>query len=439
MDTIFALSSGACPAGVAVVRISGPRAAAAAEALCGSVPEPRRAVYRALRRPATGEAIDRGLAIYFPAPASFTGEDCLELHCHGSRAVIAALYDLLLEMPGLRLAEAGEFTRRAFDNGKLDLLQVEGLADLVAAETEAQRRQAAAQGAGALTRQAEAWRDRLIGLRAEVEARLDFSDEGDVADEVPPLVYREAAELCAAVDDVLRLSAGAERVRSGFRIALAGPPNAGKSTLLNAIARRDVAIVTAEPGTTRDVIEVPLDLGGYAALLYDTAGLRQADSEAERQGVARARRAARDADLVLWLQDLSAGAAAPPPEAFDGVPVWAVGTKADLLGDGTGPEGLRHVVSARTGRGVATLVAALAEAAAAGAPPADAVVATRARQRQLLRDLTAVLATAAAAGEPEEVLAERLRQATDLIGRLTGRVDIEQVLDHLFAEFCIGK
>ncbi|MYZ46830.1 tRNA uridine-5-carboxymethylaminomethyl(34) synthesis GTPase MnmE [Propylenella binzhouense] len=430
MDTIYALSSGGTPAGVAVIRISGPGAAAFASDALGSVPPAREAVLRSVRRE-SGEILDRALVLFFPGPASFTGEDVLEIQCHGGRAVVASVLDLLGARPGLRIARPGEFTRRAFDHGRLDLVAVEALADLVAAETEAQRRQALA--GDLLSRKIEVWRGRLVTVRAEIEARLDFSDEDAIGEAVPEAVLAEAAAIREEVAEILSRSAPAERVRSGFRVAIAGRPNAGKSSLLNAIAARDVAIVTAEPGTTRDVLEVPLDLGGYPVLLYDTAGLREAASLAEREGVARARRASEHADLVLWL--------AEPARAFEepesaGRPVWRVLTKSDLLPEGS-PVAADFVVSARTGSGVPDLVAALGRAAAAALGGDPGIVAARARQREALAALSEALSLSA--GDPDEIVADRLRQATDVIGRLTGRVDIEEVLDHLFAEFCIGK
>jgi tRNA modification GTPase len=446
MDTICALSSGALPAGVAVVRVSGPAAADAARAVAGILPPPRRARLSTFRNPDTGEAVDRGLALWFPGPASFTGEDCVEFHCHGGRAVVAALLTALARRPGVRLAEAGEFSRRAFENGRLDLTQAEGLSDLIRAETQAQRRQALAQAGGALSRRLSEWREALIGLRAEVEARLDFSDEGDVEDELGNDFWTRLRGLRDDMAALLAASAAAERVREGLRVAILGRPNAGKSTLLNALARREVAIVTDEPGTTRDVLEVVLDLGGFPVLLYDTAGLREADSRAEREGVRRAHATAEAADLVLTLHDPTAeedgallASALARHEA--GRPVWWVETKADLAlpcATSAASPVPAFRISALTGFGLDALEAALAKEAAGGAGAFEDAAVTRVRQRVLVESAHAVLAEALA-GQREEVLAESLRAASAAIGRLTGQVGVEDVLNHLFSEFCIGK
>ena len=322
-ETIVALSSGALPAGVAVIRLSGPATGSVLEALTGRIPEPRRLVLTTFR---IDEApVDTGLLAWFPAPRSFTGEDCAELQVHGSPAVVRALLRHIAAQPGARLAEAGEFTRRAFENGKLDLTEVEGLGDLIAAETESQRRQALSRLSGNLAGQIENWRGRLLDLRAEIEAQLDFSDEGDVG-KLPVNFGEKVAdlrsELQTAAGDVRR----GRIVREGLRVAIAGPPNAGKSSLLNALSRSDVAIVTDEPGTTRDVREVAIDLGGRLVLLIDMAGLRESDSKAEAEGVRRAREEMGRADLVLWLSELGS---VSPPDGGD-APVWNIATKADL-------------------------------------------------------------------------------------------------------------
>jgi tRNA modification GTPase len=380
--------------------------------------------------PASGQPIDQGLVLWFPGPRSETGEDMAELQTHGSRAVVSALFDSLSRL-GLRLAEPGEFAKRAFRNGKLDLTQVEGLADLVAAETDAQRRQALGQAGGRLSRLADDWRNRLIGLRAELEAQLDFSDEGDVVAGLPDGFFEAVERLAAEMRSTLEGSRGGERLREGFRVALLGAPNAGKSTLLNVLARRDVAIVTAEPGTTRDVLEVPLDLGGLPIVVYDTAGIREADSEAEREGVRRARRAGAAADLVLWLED-----GAQPQEIVNDVgdaPVWRVRTKMDLAG-ASSAGGLG--ISALSGAGMAELLDKLGMAAAEALGRGDAVV-SRQRQREAIA--AALAALDGVRGAPEEIAADLLRSAGEAISRLTGRIDVEDVLDRLFAEFCIGK
>ena len=304
--TIFALSSGRPPAAIAVIRISGPRAGDALKALGGKIPEPRKAALARVRDPHTQELIDEALALWFPAPHSETGEDVAELQLHGGRAVIAAVLAALAHIEGLRPAEAGEFTRRAFENGKLDLTAVEGLADLVMAETQGQRRQAFRQMKGLLGTRAETWRQRLIQALALVEARIDFSDEADVPDNLLAPALAIARELETEIAEALADGGRGERLREGLVVAIAGPPNAGKSTLLNRLAKREAAIVSPYAGTTRDVIEVHLDLGGWPVTLLDTAGIRETDDPVEREGVRRARERAAGADLVLWVVDCEA-------------------------------------------------------------------------------------------------------------------------------------
>ena len=310
-DTIVALASGAGLAAVAVIRVSGPGTRDALEAFCGGVPPPRHAALRDIGP--RGSKLDRGLVLFFPAPASFTGEDMAELQLHGSRAVIRAVIDALLSLPATRLAEPGEFARRAFENGKLDLTEVEGLADLVNAETEAQRRQALAQSEGALRHLYEGWRADLLGAQALVEAGLDFADEGDVATDVSVKAGAVVDRLLSSIARHLADHRG-ERLRDGFRIVIAGPPNAGKSSLLNALAKRDVAIVSEEAGTTRDVIEAHLDLGRIPVTLVDTAGIREARGKVEAEGISRALARVEQADLVLWLVDATAPVWTAPPD-----------------------------------------------------------------------------------------------------------------------------
>ena len=429
MDTIYALSSGAVPSGVAVIRISGPRAEQALLALTQTLPKPRTAALRTLRKP-DHSIIDQGLVLWFPAPKSETGEDMVELQVHGGKAVIRAIFGVLSARL-LRLAEPGEFIRRAFNNGKLDLTEVEGLADLVAAETEVQRRQAVGQAAGALARRAELWREMLIDLRAEIEARLDFSDEGDVAPELPKGFWENVSTLKAEMEDAIGTAAAAERVREGFRVAILGPPNAGKSSLLNALSRREIAIVTHEPGTTRDVLEVPLDLHGYPVVLYDTAGLRETDNLAEVEGVRRAKLTAEDADLLLWLSDCEEPV--PPPPDLAERPLWRISTKIDIAPPAPGSD---LGISLITRSGLIELTEKLTHAAAESLGAGNALV-TRQRQKEAI--IQVVTALADAPGKPDEVAADLLRAASDAIGRLSGRVDVEDVLDQLFSEFCIGK
>jgi len=431
-DTIFALSSGRLPAGIAVVRLSGPQAFDAGRMLAGTLPAPRVARLSPLRDPASGEMLDRGLVIAFPGPGSATGEDLLELHLHGGQAVVAAVLRVLSGLPGLRPAEAGEFTRRAHANGRMDLAEVEGLADLVEAETEAQRRQALALASGVLSRRVAAWRADLIAALAFAEAGLDFSDEGDVGEEV---LLQAVARIRPLLEDIRRVLADAERgerVRDGFVVALAGPPNAGKSTLLNRLAGREAAIVSPIPGTTRDVIEVHLAIAGQAVTLIDTAGLRDAADAVEVEGIRRALARAQAAHLVLWLSE---DGTPPPPALQEARPFRTKADRPDALPP---PPGWRSI-SAVSDAGVAELFALLdAELARFGG--GEPALVTRERQRLAL--LAAARHLEAALGDfggHEELRAEELRLAARALDRLVGRVDVEDVLDALFAGFCIGK
>lgn len=431
MDTIFAPATAAGRAGVAVVRLSGPASAAALTAIAGRLPTPRRATLARFRDPASGEILDQGLALWFPGPQSFTGEDMAELHGHGSHAAVAGILAALSALPGLRLAEAGEFTRRAFDNGKLDLTEVEGLADLIVAETGAQRRQAMAQAGGALSRSVEGWRTRLVRILAHHEAAIDFAEDelpGDLVDDAATATRGLLAEMRGQLAGGRR----AERLRRGVQVAILGAPNVGKSSLLNALAQRDVAIVSDRAGTTRDVVEVHLDLGGVPVTLADTAGLHASDDPIEQEGMRRARAAANAADIrVLVLDD-----GVPPvlqDVAGDALPVWS---KADLRAGP--PPGPGWSVSARTGDGLDAFVSALAARAAALAAEGGDAVLTRERHRAAVADCVAHLERSLAAALPE-LAAEDLRLAARALGRITGRVDIEDLLDVIFREFCIGK
>lgn len=516
--TIFALSSGRPPAAIAVIRISGPRARAALEALGVKVPAPRQARLARIRDPRSGEIIDEALALWFPAPNSETGEDVAELQGHGGPAVIAGILDALGSIEGLRMAEPGEFTRRGFENGKLDLTAVEGLADLVAAETEGQRRLAFRQMKGQLGDRAEAWRSRLVRALALVEARIDFSDEADVPEDLVSPALAIVQELRDEIATALADNRG-ERLREGLAVAIAGPPNAGKSTLLNRLARREAAIVSPYAGTTRDVIEVHLDLGGYPMTLLDTAGIRDTGDPVEMEGVRRARERAASADLVLWVTDASEGDTAPEPDFVwpgPAVPAWRIRNKADLVrsmdaemlrtmgaesglqavhpasisiattvtGDAaetghglrpaaepsavhTNESGTRSlstaisndqsgtyknelqslsfdehkfILSSETGDGLDSLVRALTDFAAARLSGAEQALVSRARHRQVLAAVQQLLneALVTASGR-EELLAEQLRLAATELGRLAGRVDVEDILDVIFRDFCIGK
>ena len=441
-DTIFALSSGGARAAIAVVRVSGPAAGDALARIGGApLPEPRRAALRRFRQPETGEAIDRGLALWLPAPGSATGEDMAEFHVHGGSAVLAVLTDALAGVPGLRPAEPGEFTRRAFEAGRLDLTEAEGIADLVAAETEAQRRQALAQMEGGLHRLYDGWCKRLMALRANVEAAIDFSDQ-ELGDDpmraaAPGLAALEA-EIAAHLDDARR----GERLREGFCIAIVGAPNAGKSSLLNRLAGRDAAIVSTRAGTTRDVVEVRLDLGGWPLTLADTAGLRESGDEIESEGVRRALARAAGADLSLVVFDGGRWPEADPQSiALLGDDALAVLNKTDLLADPTPAAIADHPargVSCLTGDGIEGLLAALTDEIARRYPAGGAPAMTRARHRAAIIECGDALGRAID-GPADERLAEELRLAAHALGRITGRVDVEAVLDLVFRDFCIGK
>ena len=429
-DTIIALSSGAPPSGVAVIRLSGPATGGLLERLSGPLPEPRRLALRSLRW--HGEVLDQGLVVLFPAPHSFTGEDCAELQVHGSPAVIRAILRALAAEPGVRLAEAGEFTRRAFTNGKLDLVAIEGLGDLLQAETENQRRLARDRLAGGLSRRVDAWREALLDFRAEIEARLDFSDEGDVG-ALPAELASRMLDLAADLEHTAGGAAQGRLLREGLRVALAGPPNAGKSSLLNALARSDVAIVSDEAGTTRDLREVAVDLGGQLVVLLDMAGLRDAESKAEAEGVRRAREAIGDADLVLWLHAPDVGDIGSLETT---APIWHIATKRDLAA--ASPDA-RHAISVRTGEGIPGLVADLGRFVSERAGTGETVLVSRERDRIALEAAALWVRRAAGSLEALELAAEALRLASDGLARLVGRLDPEQVLDHLFTAFCIGK
>ena len=433
-DAIFAPASGHGRAAVAVIRLSGPRTPAVLRALLGDrLPDPRRASLRTLRDPRDRIVLDQALVLWMPGPGTFTGEDQAELHLHGGVAVRMAVLRALGRQPGCRPADPGEFTRRAFLNGRMDLTAVEGLADLIDAETEAQRRQATRQLQGEFGVAVDRWRARLLGRLARLEALLDFSDEEDVPGFAGPL-----DELAAVAAEVATAVAGAERgerIREGVTVVIAGPPNAGKSTLLNALAKREVAIVSPIPGTTRDAIEVRCDLGGLAVTLVDTAGLRDSQDAVEQEGIARARRSMDQADLVLWLTPSGeAGQAVLPSPA--GATCRRIRTKSDLGGCGLGED---LAVSARSGEGLDDLLAMVAGFAGSQLQGAGEAIVTRERHRHALNEVLQCLARAQASDHAPELAAEDLRLALRALGRITGRVDVEDVLDHIFSSFCIGK
>ncbi|WP_446653332.1 tRNA uridine-5-carboxymethylaminomethyl(34) synthesis GTPase MnmE [Blastomonas sp.] len=428
--TIYALSSGAPPAALAIIRISGPDAGAALAALAGALPEPRRASLRTLRDPASSDILDRALVLWFPGPDTATGEDLAELHLHGGRAVVRAVEAGLSAMEGLRLAEPGEFTRRAFLNGRMDLAEAEGLSDLLFAETEAQRVAAIRMASGHLSRQVEAWRREVLRLSALLEAELDFSDEDDVPEHAVDAVGEGISTLAGEIDLTLARPR-AERLRDGIRVVLAGPPNAGKSTLLNALLQREAAIVSDIAGTTRDVIEAPVALGGIPFLLTDTAGLRAEGAEKiESIGIVRAQQAMAGADIVLWLGDEGEGPDHPR--------LWEIEAQIDRGGVSRETRrSPRHRLSARTGEGLETLVADLIETART-LLPASNDVALNARQHRLLSECASALHGAEAQSDLL-LRAEGLRLARHALDQLLGRTHVEDMLDALFGAFCIGK
>jgi tRNA modification GTPase len=450
-DTIFALSSGRPPAAIAVIRISGPRARFGLEALCRRVPHPRQVSLARLRDPASEQVIDEALVLWLPGPRTEVGEDMAELHLHGGRAVIAATLAALGRLDGFRPAEPGEFTRRAFANGKLDLTAVEGLADLIYAETEAQRRQAYRQLKGVLGTRAESWRQRLIAALALIEARIDFAE--DVPDDLIARALDAALQLREEICGVLADDRRGERLRDGSVVTIAGPPNVGKSSLLNRIARRDAAIVSPYAGTTRDIIEVHLDLDGYPVTLLDTAGIRPTEDPVELEGVRRARARAEIADLVLWMIDASApdGAdLAGLPSSAGSAPVWIIRNKIDLIRSASKFEGKSwsdnegrrtYSISALTGTGIDELISSLAVHARDSLELPEPALVTRERHRVALRETTEALDRALNEGVSgrDDIVAEELRLAGRALGRVTGRVDVENILDVIFRDFCIGK
>lgn len=422
MRAIHALSSGPVPAGVAVIRLSGTDVFRIAEDFLGvgKLPPPRTAMLRSIFAANSSEVIDKSIIIKFPGPHSFTGEDVLEIHCHGGLAVVSAILQLLSDL-GSRPAEAGEFTRRAFLNGRMDLLEAEALSDLLAAETELQRRYAMSREQGGLRSRTEAWRQQILLLLSAMEAELDFSDEADVSELQTEHLNAQIAALSGELHQAMGRAMVAERIRHGLVVAIVGPPNAGKSSLLNALARRDVAIVTPHAGTTRDILEVHLDLGGRAAILLDTAGLRETSDPIEAEGIARARARMAEADYCL---DLG--------------PDGNVVNKIDELGFEAGYRDGKFHISALTGAGLADLEQHLADWARDTLPAEEFPLLANERQRKTVEDAQSALDEAVQ--QTDLVLkAESLRLAITAFDRLSGRVDPEEVLDNIFSRFCIGK
>jgi tRNA modification GTPase len=423
MDTIFALSSGRPPAAISVIRISGPKAHEAGERIAGLLPETRTTAVRELRHPATGELLDEALVLRFDGPASSTGEDIVEFQCHGGRAVVDSLLSALDGLDGLRLAEPGEFTRRAFENGRIDLTEAEGLADLIEAETESQRKAALALAEGGLRKQIAGWQERLLGLSAEAERAIDYAEEGE--DAADSGLSRDCGALASELSEWLSRPR-VEPLKDGVRVVVAGPPNAGKSSLINAIAGQERAIVTDIPGTTRDHIEVPLALAGTPIVLTDTAGLRETEDQVEAIGVARAESLVESADVLIWLGE--------PDSTPTHARLMRVHPQADLLSE-VHAGGIP--VSSLTGEGLPALLEAVGELAKSMLPAGDAIALNR-RQARHIGEAADALVHAAKTSDPV-LIAEDLRLGRNAFDRLTGRAGVEDVLDALFSRFCLGK
>ncbi|MBW3099141.1 tRNA uridine-5-carboxymethylaminomethyl(34) synthesis GTPase MnmE [Pseudohoeflea coraliihabitans] len=440
-ETIFALSSGRPPAGLAVLRVSGPRTRFVIETIYGSLPKPRRATLGSFRD-MDGGLLDRGLLLFFPGPNSFTGEDCCEFHLHGGQAVVHRFLEVLSGIEGSRSASAGEFTRRAFGNGKLDLTEVEGLADLLAAETEMQRQAALEQAGGEFRKQCQAWMAQLTRARASIEAELDFADEEDIPGSVSDRIWPELFSLRQELNTFLTGTQWGEIVRDGFKVAIMGPPNAGKSTLLNALAARDVAIVSQEPGTTRDLIEVRLSLGGFLVLLTDTAGLRDAADPIEAEGVRRSRIAAEAADLVLLVSDENEtpSGSIQGLEALAPAKILRVRNKCDLLPAEVGRDQYDAYISARSGEGLDRLVDRILDEVRKQMPKGAFAGANRVRHKELLQTaVSRIDAALEAKANGPEIVGFELREAARAIGQITGQVGVEALLGAIFSEFCVGK
>lgn len=440
-DTIFAYCSGESVSGVAVLRVSGPECRIVSERMIGKPLRPRHAHFQRFVSPVDGEVIDEGIVIFFPGPESFSGEDCLEFQGHGGAAVRAAMYLALSGIDGCRLAEPGEFTKRALLNGKLDLVGVEGLSDLLGAETEQQRKQAVSVMAGALSGRADAWRGEILACLALVEAFIDFSDEGDAPVEFLNEVQKRCGAISRQMLDALEGVRSAEIVRKGFRVGICGRPNAGKSSLLNWFAKRDVAIVTNVAGTTRDVIEVSLDLDGWLVVVSDTAGLRDTVDVVEQIGVRRAREAVRGADLAIWLWD---GVGAPDVDQDvleSGVDLVVVRSKCDVALGGSNGNSEFLAISVSNGEGLVALRELVLDRVRVSGFGSEPVLLTRARHVEQVRRCLAALSSVLSATEhtDAEIVAEELRQCAFHIGCLTGGIGVEDVLEDIFARFCMGK
>lgn len=439
-DTIYALSSGAGRSAIALLRLSGGHVAKVLESISGSLPPPRQFSLRDISDPASGERLDRAVVVWLPAPRSFTGEDAAELHLHGSPAVVAAVLGVLGGMPGLRPAEPGEFTLRAFLNGKMDLVEVEGLGDLLEARTAGQRRQAMRQMSGFASAVFDSWREQLLLIRADIEAVVDFVDEPGVAETASKSIDRRITVLWDEIDRAIKGADTAEVVRDGVKVVLAGFPNTGKSSLLNALARRDAAIVSDIPGTTRDVIEVTLDLGGIPVILTDTAGLRKESADkVEEEGIRRSRRHMSEADVLIWIWSPDVEGSTVVDSGM--APHLVVRNKADLEESGLNRnESTPLGISTRTGQGIPELISVLREHVSARFGNAESTLLVSARQKSAAERAVIHLEEALRYDlDRLELKAEAVRCASDEIGRLVGRVDVEEWLGAIFSRFCIGK
>ncbi len=433
-ETIVALSSGALPSGVAVIRISGPDCNLIGKTFLKDLPNKREAQLKSIIHPVTNEILDKGLVFWFPRPNSFTGDDCLEFQVHGGRAVVEAILQALCTINNVRLAEPGEFSRRAFENGKLDLTEIEGIADLVASETETQRKQALIQSGGKLRMLYEGWRTHLIHMRAMIEAELDFSEEEDVPEEISVEGFSQVKLLKDEIDIHLNDNRSGEIIRDGYKIVLMGKPNAGKSSLLNALAKRDVAIVTNEAGTTRDVLDVQLNVNGYSVIVSDTAGVRETDNIVEIEGVSRALLKGDEADLVIWLTEINDNENFPS-FSHDYNNILHIISKDDSR------ETIGQIsISTITDCGLESLLNKVKQILDTDVKFSESGLISRLRYREALLDASNLLTAVIENDNLEvELKAENLRLASDCIGRITGRIDVEDLLDVIFSEFCVGK
>ena len=431
-STVFALSSGGLPSGTAVIRISGPNAFDVFPSMVRQAPVSRTASLLKIYHSQTSELLDHAIVVTFEEGRSFTGEDTVELHCHGGVATVDAVLSSLSVMQYFKPAEAGEFSRRAFESGRMDLTELEGLSDLISAQTESQRRLALSQSSGALRELYEGWRSELIQLRAYIEAEFDFADEDDVPGSVSDQVWDRVSVLKSAIDDHLDDDRRGEIVRDGFKIALIGAPNAGKSSLLNALARRDVAIVSDQPGTTRDVVEVQLNLSDQLVIVSDTAGLRETDDDVESEGIRRSHLKAESADLILWLQASDDEVLSCPYETA--IRVW---TKSDIVSEK--PSGSWISISTKSPDGLNDLFDCLNLMIRGDDIEHTEILMTRVRHRNFLIDVNAHLVSCLSHSNDQVIRSEDLRLAADALGRITGRIDVEDLLDVIFSEFCIGK